>query len=311
MHPISLQINVSGADLEICKRLLERQVAWWYDEVEEVVIAVETRKSFGKFALDFERNREAIVALVDGLSVRYPKVRRHGIDYSPDRVRAISERFFAGRPYPMNDYRGSAYHSYLDGVFACRNRYVVHIDSDMLLGGTPNAWLQRAVDLLNSDPSYLLVNPLAGPPAADGDIRQRYVKQLGAYTFLFDKLSTRVFLIDTQKLQGHPLRPTHVALTPKHVKWFLQSTTKRWGYKLLEETFADMMRRDGLYRVDTLGPDDAHRCFSLHPLVKPRPFIEALPDLLARIDADDFPEAQRGAYDVHNDFFDFKALTGA
>ncbi|WP_431218087.1 hypothetical protein ACQ86N_19380 [Puia sp. P3] len=66
-------------------------------------------------------------------------------------------------------------------------------DSDMILGGTPNAWLQDAVKLLNSHPDYLFVNPLAGPPAADFQLKQPYFQRLGSCQFVFQKMSTRVF----------------------------------------------------------------------------------------------------------------------
>lgn len=303
MKQISLQINLSGGDLAMCRQVLRRQISWWYDLLDEVVLTVETARSFGKFAVDFERNQEALLSLITALEASFPKVRHHFVDYSPARRTMVAARFFGSGSYPLRDYRGAPIHSYLDGMAECRNPYIVHLDSDMLLGGDRGAWLAEAVALLDSDDSFLLVNPLAGPPSPDGDIRQRYVRRLDRYSFLFDKLSTRVFLMDVRKMQ--PLRATHVPYTPKMLRWFLRSKSLSWGYTALEDLFMAMMKRCGLYRVDMLGPAGS-TCYSLHPLVKPAHFIAAVPSLLERMDKDDIPEGQRGHYDIQDVFFDFK-----
>jgi hypothetical protein len=304
-HAISLQINVSASDLEVCKRILQRQITFWYEELEEIVITVESKKSYGKFAKDFDKNREDLIALIEKYKVTYPKLRYHFVDYSVQRHTTLAQLFFNTTSMPEKDYRGCAFYSYLDGLAVCKNKYIIHLDSDMLIGGTPNAWLQDAVDLLNSDQTYLVVNPLAGPPAPDFDIKQRYLKKTGKYNFLFDKMSTRVFLIDMEKLAANKVSLKKVPPTPRYIKCALKSDFKR-GYMALEDLFSVMMRKRGLFRIDTLGKDDHHIAFSLHPLVKPDHYIQAIPDLLKKIDDNDIPDAQRGNYNIHNDFFDFQ-----
>jgi hypothetical protein len=305
-YNISLQINVSAADLRICRQMLERQISFWYEELDEVVISVESKKSFGKFAVDFDKNKSDLLTLIDQYIRRYPKVRYHFIDYSPERQTVLSRRFFKGDWMPLKDYRGCAFYSYIDGLARCKNKYIVHLDSDMLIGGTPNTWLQDAVELLNSDEKYLLVNPLAGPPSADFDIKQKYLKKIGKYSFLFDKMSTRVFVIDMEKLALHGLPLKRVPFSPSNVKWSIKNNFN-WGYMALEDLFSVMMRKNGLLRVDTLGKNGARSAFSIHPVNKPEQYINAIPELLKRIDADDIPDAQRGNYNVHNDFFNFQA----
>jgi len=303
-HKISLQINVSAADLNICRKMLERQLSFWYGELDEIVISIESKKSFGKFAKDFDKNKNDLIALIEQHTRTYPKLRYHHIDYSPERNQAIAGLFFNASKTPEKDYRGCAFYSYLDGLAVCRNRYIIHIDSDMLIGGMPDAWLQDAVELLNSDDSYLVVNPLSGPPAEDAELKQKYLKRLGRHKFLFDKMSTRVFLIDMEKLKSHkvPLRKVHLSL--RHIKWSIKNNF-RWGYMALEDLISVMMKEKGLYRVDTLGKNDTNTAFTLHPMIKPDHYIQAIPDLLKRIDSNDIPDSQRGYYNINNDFFDF------
>jgi hypothetical protein len=304
-HDISLQINVSAADLEVCKRILQRQITFWYEELDEIIITVESKKSYGKFAKDFDKNSEDLIALLEKYKSAYPKLRYHFVDYSQQRHTTLAKLFFDTTSMPEKDYRGCAFYSYLDGLAVCKNKYIIHLDSDMLIGGTPNAWLQNAVDLLNSDKTYLVVNPLAGPPAPDFDIKQSYVKKTGKYDFVFDKMSTRIFLIDMEKLSVHKTTLKKVPPTPRYIKNAIKNNFTR-GYMALEDLFSVMMRQRGFVRIDTLGQDENHIAYSLHPLVKPDHYIQAIPDLLKKIDADDIPDAQRGNYNIHNDFFDFQ-----
>lgn len=304
-YKISLQINVSAADLKVCNKLLERQITFWYDELDEIVISIESKKSFGKFARDFDKNKNDLVALIDRYIHTYLKVSRHFIDYSQERKLFLSDLFFGSQWIPDKDYRGCAFYSYLDGLAACKNKYVIHIDSDMLIGGNPNSWLQDAVDLLNSEAKYLVVNPLPGPPSSDFEIKQKYQKKIGKYKFLFNKLSTRIFLIDMEKLLPNKLALKKVPFSLRNLKWCVKNNY-RWGYMALEDLFADMMQKKLLFRVDTLGENDTNTAFTLHPLVKPDHYIKAIPDLLKKIDTDDIPDSQRGYYNINDDFFDFK-----
>lgn len=305
-NKISLQINLSATDLNICRKLLDRQIGFWYNELDEVLLSIESQKSFGKFAVDFDANKTALIGLIEVMIKKYPKTRYHFIDYSAERSRRLSELFFSGMPLPHKDYRGGPFYCYFDGLAECRNPYIIHLDSDMILGGTPNSWLQDAVELLNSDPGYLFINPLAGPPTTDYHIKQEYFKRLGNYRFLFKKMSTRVFLVDRNKLTQHNIVLRKCARSPKNLKWFLRNDM-RWGYELPEILISEMMQRNGLLRVDSFGEDGNGACFTLHPVVKPAAFIESLPVLLERIDCNDIPDSQRGYYNINNDFFDFRS----
>jgi len=304
-HKVSLQINLSAADLPLCRNLLQRQIAFWYEELDEVVLSIESKKSFGKFATDFDQNKEALLEMADHYSKTYSKVRYHFIDYSPQRNAELARKFFDAKRIPEKDYRGCAFYSYLDGLASCRNQYIIHLDSDMMIGGDPNSWVQDAVSLLNSDYRYLLVNPLPGPPAADFDLKQKYHSKAGPYQFLFTKMSTRVFLIDMEKVFTHKLRLKRTPISPRYLKWFFKSRFK-WGHMALEDIMTDSMIRRSLLRVDTLGAGEGRSAYTLHPVWKPATFIASIPRLLERIDKNDIPESQRGHYNVNNDFFNFE-----
>ena len=49
------------------------------------------------------------------------------------------------------------------------------------------------------------------------------------------------------------------------------------------------------------GGNDLDGCYSLHPLIKSPGFITSIPALMQRIKENNFPEPQRGWYNVHKD----------
>lgn len=301
---ISLQINLSGTDLAICHALLDRQLSFWYEELDEIVLSVESRKGFGKFAVDFDANKAALMSHIEQMIEKYPKTTYHFVDYTPQRSRYLSSLFFAGMDVPFKDYRGGPFYCYFDGLAQCSNQYIIHLDSDIILGGNPNSWLQDAVTLLDSNPAYLFVNPLAGPPTADFHIKQEFFERLGNYRFLFQKMSTRVFLVDMNKLVRYPIRLRKVTRVIENWKWFFKANLT-WGYELPEVLISEMMQQNRLLRVDSFGEQENAACFTLHPVRKPAAFIAFIPSLLKRIDNNDIPDSQRGYYNVNNDFFDF------
>jgi hypothetical protein len=301
MHPATLQINVSPGDLNICSKLLERQISFWYNELDEILISVESKKSAGRFGLDFDENQLALVNLIESLEKKFPKVRHHFIDYSESRNKRLSNKYLGGLHMPEKDYRGGPFYCYFDGLEECRNRYVMHLDSDMILGGTPNSWIQDAIDSLHAGENIFFVNPFPGPPAKDFSIKQNYFKRVGN-NYFFQKMSTRVFLVDRNRLNAYPLRPRKIRKTLKSLKWFLKNKLT-WGYELPEIFISEMMEKNKLLRLDTAGKQI---CYTLHPLLKPKTFIDALPGLLGKLDRNEIPESQYGQYNIQNEFFDFK-----
>jgi hypothetical protein len=304
-HKISLQINVSPGDLAICKMILGRQINFWYEELDEIVLSIESQKSYGRFALDFDKNKEALLVFVEKMTSEYPKTRAHFIDYSPERSQTLAALFFTGGYIPHKDYHGGPFYCYFDGLAACHNRYIMHLDSDMLLGGIPNTWLQDAVDLLNTDPAYFIVNPLPGPPSENCELKQEYLQRLDKYKFLFRKMSTRVFLLDREKFLRHKITLRKVSPSLSSLKWYFKNGMNR-GYELPEILISEMMNKNNLFRVDTLGERQTDACFTLHAVNKPDRYIESIPLLLDRMDRNDIPDSQRGHYNIHNDFFDFR-----
>lgn len=299
---ISLQINLSPTDFSLCRQLLSTQIGYFYEAVHEVVLTIETRKSKGKkFGANFDRNKEKLENLLQHLAVQFPKLRIAPVDYDPAVKQEVAARFFHGEAkIPDKDYRGGPFYSYFFGLHSCKGRYVIHMDSDMFLGGNPNQWLTGALKLLQ-EPSVFFVNPLPGPPALDFELKQRHFQRLNRYTYSFKNVTTRFFLTDLEKITRSPLT---LRFIKPSLKRLVKGALQRNFWELPEMLFTDILAVNNSFRVSYWGDNDLDGCYSLHPLVKPESFISYIPVLLQRIKANDFPEPQRGWYNVHKDVFD-------
>jgi hypothetical protein len=221
------------------------------------------------------------------------------IDYSPDYHRRMYRKHFAGL---MRQTHSNGGYPILGSIFAVEEStadYLVHFDSDMLLYQAPGFnWIDEGIRLLQRHEDLIAVLPRSGPPAADGRLRQQEetgerFEQDPRGLFCFQTFTSRVFLIDRRRFERVlPLRPRMPF--PELLRNYLtkRNTMPEWevmvGYRLPEA---------GLLRAD-LSTRDA---WTLHPNDRGDQFDAALPSLIARIEAGDFPPDQGGYYDLRLD----------
>jgi hypothetical protein len=217
------------------------------------------------------------------------------IDYS---WRSRMSAYFSTFGYPFrstHDLRGYPVLGSIQGVERASADYVVHFDSDMLLYQERGFdWIKRGIDLLEQSPDLLAVLPRSGPPSVGGGLLQQdqtgesFTRRPGL--FLFKTFTSRVFLMDRRRYRALlPLSP------PLGRKGFRDLLLQRavplpeWermiGWRLAEtETF----------RADL----DTDKAWTLHPNCRGPIFEEALPELIRRVEAGEFPPAQGGFYDL-------------
>src|SRR5262249_43092197 len=116
-------------------------------------------------------------------------------------MKSVGVEFFGVTSVPIKDYRGGPYYSYFYALYASRNRYVFHLDSDMLFGGGSQTWIGEALAILGS-PDVFSCDPLPGPPRQDGALPRERATLDGRWpgAFRIDGFGTRVFLIDKERL---------------------------------------------------------------------------------------------------------------
>lgn len=303
MFNTSLQINLAPNDYPHARHLLPYQIDVFIDQVDEVVLTLDTHRSKGRFGENWEENFARMGALLKDQCERNKKIRVAAVDYKPQMMKSVGDFFFGSRFMPRKDYRGGPFYAYFYGLFNCKYDYVLHLDSDMFFGGRSDVWLKEAVELLAVNNTLLTVSPLAGPPHPQNLIvGQPGVVRLedAPYKFRFDEMSTRVFLINKSIFCHQKLSFRHPALANR-LKAFLKGNG---SYDLPERLISSFMRSNSLKRVDFLGTGTG--MWSLHPPYRTEGFYNSLPILLKKIIDEDLPSAQYGFYDIVDELCDWK-----
>lgn len=312
MKPVTLQINLAPTDYPHARLILPHQLRQLGPSVQEVLLVMDLHRSQGqRFAAAWTERKPKMEALLSELSAADPRIRVVEVDYSPATTRALSERFFGGTRLPMKDSRGGPYHSYFFGVAAAAHPHVLHLDADMLIGGGSRTWVAEAQAQLAAREELVSCSPLAGPPRADGtlgvDPRWYAPDGSGPQAFRFRRFSSRVFFVDRDALVRR-VGPLRARLAPPiHVLRALRAGNP--PYREPENLVTRTMVRRKLWRLDFLGA--APGLWTLHPQYRSPTFYERLPELIARVESGDMPEAQRGLENVHDSLVDWSDVRAA
>jgi hypothetical protein len=222
----------------------------------------------------------------------------------------VAAEFFGGKKIPAKDFRGGPYYSYFFGLAEATHNLVLHADSDMLFGGGSDQWLAEAAAFLADEPKVLLAAPLPGPPAADGRLHSQVATPVPGHPwcFDFDQMSSRLFLLDRQKLRRSigALQPRRPPAWRDNVKALVEGNPPA---DLPEHLFTAAMRSRGLVRREFLGAEPGR--WSLHPPYRCTNFYDRLEELVRRVEAGEMPEAQRGDHDINASLVDWTAALAA
>ena len=299
MPRTTLQISLAPPDLRHARAILPHQLRTWGSQVDEVLLTVDRSRSRGRrFGEGWERDEPGLDALLHELRSADPRIRTETVDESPEVKREVARALFGRDDMPAKDFRGGPFSSYMYALHAARHDLVLHLDSDMLFGGGSRGWASEAARILAQRDDVLACNPLPGPPAPGGVLHNgpHVADERIPAAYRFDRLSTRVFLIDRRRLLEHvvpiPLRPR------PRLRSALKAVAGRHPVVLApEDLMSHGMRRAGMSRLDFLGR--AAGMWSLHPVDRSPAFFDGLTDLVARVEAGEVTDAQRGRFDLH------------
>jgi hypothetical protein len=305
---VTLQINVAPTDLPHARSILPHQLRQWGGQVEEILFTLDLHRTprGGRFAEGWDERREPMLRLLGDLCDEYPGAHVAQVDYTPEAMRDVARTFTDGVPIPAKDTKGAPFYPYLHGLHVARNDLVFHLDSDIMFGGSSQTWVAEACELLGDSEDVLACSPLPGPPAGAGRLRGQAAPRIehSSPAFRFPGLSTRLFLIDRERLRER-LLPLHLLGPVRPVSSVKARLHGNPLYRAAELTISDAMRAAGLLRVDFLGADPG--VWSLHPPYRSPKFYRELPRLIQRIETGDIPDAQRGDYEIDDSMFDWSS----
>lgn len=312
---IAAQINMYPMDYRHVEHLLEHQIRVWGPQVDEIVVTVDTHRSrSGRYrGSNFDTYMTDLRALLARFGERYPQLRTVEVDYDPAARRKVAQAFFGLDDIPVKAWDGGPFYAYFFGLLHANARYVVHFDGDMLFGGGSRTWVNEALTLFAARPDTLMVGPFPGPARADGKVHGHSgnhapVQVDGGPAYRFKEVSTRIFMIDLQRLRDT------LGVLPLLKPDFL-SRCKSWllgnppDAREAEVILGETLKANNLWRIDFLG--QAPGMWSLHPPYRGETFYRRLPELIATVELGDVPDAQRGDYDMNDSMIDWSVQRAA
>jgi len=226
------------------------------------------------------------------------------IDYSKTYHKQVYQKHFNRKIRQTHNYKGYPILGSIFAIEAVQSDYLLRLDSDMLFYQDPNySWIEEGIKLLQENPEVIAVRPLTGPPTEGGSLYQRVPYERdpkGFYRFKF--FSSRAYLINCKRFD-QPL--------PLKVLW---RTYKRNFMNKLStdvQTAANYIFKKGA--LDSWEIMVSHRleetnyvravlecskAWTLHPIDRKPEFIQALPEIIKKIESGWYPPGQAGHYDL-------------
>ena len=302
-HPVSLHISLSPGDLPHARHILPHQLRAAASHVSEVVLTVDGVEPDSPDLGTFFELAEPFRPLCDVWQIRV-------VDHTEPHRRALSQNVFnSNRPLPRRTYRRGPCAAYFGGWATTTQPYVFHLDSDMFIGGNLDAWLASSIAVLEASPRVMACNPLPGPPRPDGSINQPDLGPMPGVqqSHTFAHFTSRIFLARRADLVA-PQPPLTWSPAP------LRLRLRAWleglpDLDLPENLFTKRMQT--LHQVRLDHPGDGSPAFSMHPPHRNDEFYRRLSKFVSRVERNDFPDGQRGCYDLNKPLIDWSEQIAA
>jgi hypothetical protein len=294
----ALSINVARTDVPYLATIVTHLVRACAFPFVERTLVVDAAPPHRRYASSEVASLDRLRAICRELEGARAVDRIVEVDDSPALRRRIMHKHYGRALRERRDYRGYPTYGVLYAYEIAAGDYFLHFDADMLLHQDPGfSWIDEAIGLLRRRTDVAVVAPLAGPPTTDGTLRQRVPHARDHDGFhRFTHFTSRKFLVDRARFDSLlPLAPEWVS-TRRRITAFLRgrSALERW-----EKAVSDRLAALGRYRADLASP----RAWTLHPPDHGAAFVAALPSIIARVEAGEFPAEQAGDYDLRLDLW--------
>jgi hypothetical protein len=226
------------------------------------------------------------------------------IDYAESYRDRVFNKHFNRKIRHTHNYKG---YPILGSVFAieqAESDYVMRFDSDMMLHQDSDYnWIKAGIELMESVPEVMSIRPLTGPPSPTAKLHPYlpyHHDSRGFYSFKF--FSSRAFLIQRKRFDQllplsvlwRPYRHKLLDYLPNDFKTFLNYQTGK-GYLDSWEVMVSRRLEETQYVRAVL---DSPKAWTVHPIDRSPQFIQALPDIIQKVEAGWYPKEQAGLYDL-------------
>ena len=156
------------------------------------------------------------------------------------------------------------------------------------------SWIQEGIRIMEENDDILCILPKGGPPSSDKSLNQgtttyQIDEERGLY--LFKNFTSRHYLIHRERF---------LSLLPLETIWLswrepLKRIVFGNGKMLCWETMVEKaVAKSSFWRADLM----TDQAWSLHPGDRSEEFYNLLPEIIKRVNSNQFPEDQRGHFDL-------------
>ncbi|MBD2577933.1 hypothetical protein [Oscillatoria sp. FACHB-1406] len=306
----TLWITVARTDIPFMMQTIPHLVKMSHFPFNERVLAVDraelTGDKVGRPGIGtMEELRDRVAQLIaDGVVDRAVDMRYD--DQYRDRV---YRKHFRTPIRKTHNYKGYPILGTIFTIEESKGDYMLHYDSDMLLYQESGySWIEEAIELIKKRPELMSLRPLTGPPTDDGTLYQRGTYERDSDGFYrFKSFSSRVYLIQRKGFneflplpviwRSYRIKP--LDRLPVALKTFLNNWTGRNELDSWEVMVSQRLKQTHYYRGVLATP----KAWTLHPKDRSPEFIQALPDIIQRIERGEYPPEQAGHYDLISDLW--------
>ena len=200
--------------------------------------------------------------------------------------------------YPHREthcFRGYPIYGSFEQFLDTDSKYILHLDCDMIFYEEPAfSWVQEGIRVMEENENILCVLPRGGPPTKDGFLHQGttpYQVDEKRELYLFKNFTSRHYLIHRERfLSLLPLKPLWLSWREP-----IKSRLFGNGKMLCWETMVEhALAKSSMWRADLM----TDQAWSLHPGDRSEEFYQLLPKIIDSINQNEFPEDQRGHFDL-------------
>ena len=200
--------------------------------------------------------------------------------------------------YPFKEthcFRGYPIYGSFKQFIDTEAKYILHLDCDMIFYEEPSfSWIQEGIRIMEENEDILCVLPRGGPPTKDRSLHQGstpYKTDEKRGLYLFKNFTSRHYLIHRERfLSLLPLKPLWLSWREP-----IKSRLFGNGKMLCWETMVEhALKKSDLWRADLM----TDHAWSLHPGDRSAEFYQLLPQIIDSVNRNEFPEEQRGHFDL-------------
>lgn len=226
------------------------------------------------------------------------------INYDPTYRNRVYRKHFGSPMQATHNYKGYPILGSILKIEECKSEYMLHFDSDMLLYQKSDYnWIEEGIKLMQKYPKMMSIRPLTGPPTEDKTIYQSldYQENIDGF-YKFNFFGSRAYLVNCKEFANilplpiiwRSYRQKFMNKLPLILKTLLNNLTGKGKLESWEVMVSKQLEDTDYFR----GVLTNSQAWTLHPKDRSPAFIKALPKIIERIEAGDYPLEQAGHYDL-------------